>query len=148
MINALNSGARAFLADLEDALSPTWSNVAAAQVNLIDAVAGTIDFEGPDGRRYELGDHPAVLIVRPRGWHLPERHVLVAGRPVTAALFDFDVFAFNNARALVGRDTGPYLYLPKLESRLEARLWRDVFGVAEAELGLDPGTIRATVLIE
>jgi malate synthase len=148
IINALNSGARAFMADLEDSLSPTWTNVAEAQANLIDAVAGTIDFEAPDGRRYALGDDPAVLIVRPRGWHLLERHVLVDGRPVSASLLDFGLYVFNNAHALLARGSGPYLYLPKLESHLEARLWRDVFGEAEDALGLDPGTIRATVLIE
>jgi malate synthase len=148
IINALNSGARAFMADLEDSLSPTWINVAEAQANLIDAVAGTIDFEAPDGRRYALGEDPAVLIVRPRGWHLIERHVLVDGRPASASLLDFGLYVFNNARALLERGSGPYLYLPKLESHLEARLWRDVFGETEEALGLDPGTIRATVLIE
>jgi malate synthase len=148
IINALNSGARAFMADLEDSLSPTWTNVAEAQVNLIDAVAGTIDFEAPDGRRYALDDDPAVLIVRPRGWHLIERHVLVDGHPASASLLDFGLYVFNNARTLLERGSGPYLYLPKLESHLEARLWRDVFGDAEDALGLDPGTIRATVLIE
>ena len=148
MINALNSGARAFMADLEDSLSPTWANVAAAQVNLIDAVAGTIEFDAADGRRYALGERPAVLIVRPRGWHLTDRHVLVDGRPVSASLLDFGLFAFNNARALIDRGSGPYLYLPKLESRLEARLWNEVLLAAQQELGLDPGTVRATVLIE
>ncbi|HEY4747158.1 MAG TPA: hypothetical protein VIH38_06325, partial [Steroidobacteraceae bacterium] len=148
IINALNSGARAFMADLEDSLSPTWTNVVGAQVNLIDAVAGTIDFEGPDGRQYALADDPAVLIVRPRGWHLVERHVLVDGRPASASLIDFGLYVFNNARALLERGSGPYLYLPKIESHLEARLWRDVFEAAEEALGLDPGTIRATVLIE
>jgi malate synthase len=148
MINALNSGANAFMADLEDSLSPTWANVTAAQVNLIDAVAGTIDFEGPDGRSYALDQDPAVLIVRPRGWHLFDRHVLVDGRPVSASLLDFGVFAFNNARAQLERGSGPYLYLPKLESHLEARLWNDVLLAAQDELGLDPGRIRATVLIE
>ncbi len=148
IINALNSGARAFMADLEDSLSPTWTNVAEAQVNLIDAVAGTIDFEAPGGRRYALADDPAVLIVRPRGWHLIERHVLVDGHPASASLLDFGLYVFNNARALLDRGSGPYLYLPKLESHLEARLWKDVFEDAEDALGLDPGTIRATVLIE
>ena len=148
IINALNSGAKAFMADLEDSLSPTWANVVAAQVNLIDAAAGTIDFEGPDGRRYALDDDPAVLIVRPRGWHLTDRHVLVDGRQVSASLLDFGLFAFNNARTLLERGSGPYLYLPKLESHLEARLWNDVLLAAQEELGLDRGTIRATVLIE
>jgi malate synthase len=148
IINALNSGARAFMADLEDSLSPTWANITAAQVNLIDAVAGTIDFEGPDGRRYAIAADPAVLIVRPRGWHLTDRHVLVDGRPVSASLLDFGLFAFNNARGLLDRGSGPYLYLPKLESHLEARLWNDVLVAAQEELGLDRGTIRATVLIE
>jgi malate synthase len=148
MINALNSGARVFMADFEDSMSPTWANVVGGQRNLIDAVRGTIAFDGPDGRRYALDDEPATLMVRPRGWHLVEKHVLIDGSPVSASLFDFGLAFFHNARELLDRGSGPYFYLPKLEGRLEARLWNDVFSAAQEELGLAPGTIKATVLIE
>ena len=148
MINALNSGARVFMADLEDALSPTWENVVEGQANIADAVRRRLEFDAPDGRAYRLNERIATLVVRPRGWHLVERHVLVDGDPVSASLFDFGMFFFHNATELVLRGSGPYLYLPKLESHLEARLWNDVFLRAQAALGIDRGTIRATVLIE
>ncbi|MGH7667481.1 MAG: malate synthase A [Candidatus Dormibacteria bacterium] len=147
MINALNSGASVFMADFEDANSPTWANCVEGQSNLIDAVEGTISLES-EGRSYRLGDHPATLMVRPRGWHLPEKHVLVDGEPVSASFFDFGLFAFHCAARLLRRGSGPYLYLPKLEGHLEARLWNDACRLAEDHLGLPRGTIRATVLIE
>ncbi len=148
MINALNSGASGFMADLEDSNSPTWSNMIGGQLNLIDAVRGSIEHEGPDGRHYELGEETATLLVRPRGWHLQERNIVVDGEPVAGALVDFGLFAWHNARELVQRGSGPYLYLPKLESHREARLWNDAFCLAQDALGLTRGTIRATVLIE
>ncbi|MCS7052005.1 MAG: malate synthase A, partial [Thermomicrobium sp.] len=148
MINALNSGARVFMADFEDALSPTWSNVVQGQINLRDAVRRTIAYESPDGRVYRLVERPATLVVRPRGWHLVERHVLVDGEPISASLFDFGLYFFHNAHELLARGSGPYFYLPKLESHLEARLWNDVFLFAQERLGIPRGTIRATVLIE
>ncbi len=148
VINALNSGARVFMADFEDANSPTWANMVDGQANLFDAVRRQIDFTADDGRAYRLGDAPAVLVVRPRGWHLPERHLLVDGDPVAGSLFDSGLYAFHNARELLARRTGPYLYLPKLESHLEARLWNDVFTFIEERLDLGHGAIRATVLIE
>ncbi len=148
MINALNSGADVFMADFEDALSPTWSNVVAGQVNCRDAVRRTIEFENPEGKRYELDAEVATLLVRPRGWHLPEKNLVVDGEPVSASLFDFGLYFFHNARELLDRGSGPYFYLPKLESHLEARLWNDVFLFAQDELGLPRGSIRATVLIE
>jgi malate synthase len=148
IINALNSGASVFMADFEDSLSPTWENVVEGQQNLRDAVAGTITFSGENGKEYRLGERTATLMVRPRGWHLEETHVRLSGEPVPASLFDFAIFFFHNARALVDKGTGPYFYLPKLESHREARLWNDVFVAAQAELGLPAGTIRATVLIE
>jgi malate synthase len=148
MINALNSGARVFMADFEDALSPTWENVVQGQINLRDAVRRTISFESPDGRVYRLADKTATLVVRPRGWHLVERHVLVDGEPISASLFDFGLYFFHNAHELLARNTGPYFYLPKLESHLEARLWNDVFNFAQDRFGIPRGTIRATVLIE
>jgi malate synthase len=148
MINALNSGARMFMADFEDANSPTWRNVIDGQINLKDAVEGSIEFEGPDGRSYRLNDEIATLLVRPRGWHLIERHVLVDDKPVSGSLLDFGVYFFHNARRLLDKGLGPYFYLPKLESHLEARLWNDVFNVAQDALGLPRGTIKATVLIE
>jgi malate synthase len=147
MINALNSGARVFMADFEDACSPTWANVVAGQANLRDAVRGTIRLETPE-KTYALGEETATLIVRPRGWHLPERHVLVDGEPVSASLFDFGLAFFHNAREQLERGSGPYFYLPKLESHLEARLWAKVFALAEEELGVPRGSIRCTVLIE
>ncbi|MCX2726365.1 malate synthase A [Thermomicrobium sp. 4228-Ro] len=148
MINALNSGARVFMADFEDALSPTWANVVQGQINLRDAVRRTISFESPDGRIYRLAEKTATLVVRPRGWHLVERHVLVDGEPISASLFDFGLYFFHNAHELLARGSGPYFYLPKLESHLEARLWNDVFNFAQDRLGIPRGTIRATVLIE
>ncbi len=148
MINALNSGARVFMADFEDSLAPTWDNIVSGQRNLADAVRGTISFEAPGGRRYQLVPEPATLVVRPRGWHLSEKHVHVDGVPISASLFDFGLAFFHNARELLDRGSGPYFYLPKLESHLEARLWNDVFLAAQDALGLSPGTIKATVLIE
>ena len=148
MINALNSAARVFMCDFEDALSPTWHNVVQGQRNLRDAVARTIAYEAPDGRRYELNEKIATICVRPRGWHLSEKHVLVDGEPVSASLFDFGLALFHNARELLDRGSGPYFYLPKLEGFLEARLWNKVFLFAQERMGLAPGTIKATVLIE
>ncbi|MGZ4124966.1 MAG: malate synthase A [Actinomycetota bacterium] len=147
MINALNSGARCFMADLEDANSPTWSNCVAGQVNLIDAGERTIALETPD-KTYRLGDQIATLLVRPRGWHLSEKHVEVDGERMSASLFDFGLAFFHGARRLLERGSGPYFYLPKLESHLEARLWNDVFGFAQDALRIPRGTIRCTVLIE
>ncbi|HEY9900528.1 MAG TPA: malate synthase A [Pantanalinema sp.] len=148
MINALNSGAKVFMADLEDSLSPTWDNVVQGQLNLMDAVRRTIRHEAPGGRQYRLVDRPATLMVRPRGWHMVEKHVLIDQRPIAASFFDFGLYLFHNAQALRERGSGPYFYLPKLESHLEARLWNHVFDFAEDALGLSRGTIRATVLIE
>src|SRR5438067_3223376 len=149
VINALNCGASVFMADFEDANTPTWDNLIEGQANLVDAVRRTITFDDPQtGRHYSLNGNTAVLFVRPRGWHLPEKHVLVDGEPMSGALFDFALFFFHNAKELVARGTGPYFYLPKLESHLEARLWNSVFLHAQAKLGLSKGTIRATVLIE
>jgi malate synthase len=148
MINALNSGARVFMADFEDALSPPWTNVIAGQVNCIEAVRRTLRYESPEGKHYRLADRLATLVVRPRGWHLEEKHLLVNGQPISASLFDFGLYFFHNASELVDRGTGPYFYLPKLENHLEARLWNDVFILAQKELGIPPGTVRATVLIE
>jgi len=147
MINALNSGARVFMADFEDACSPTWQNVVEGQRNVSDAVRREISLETPD-KSYRLDEEIATLLIRPRGWHLPERHVLVEGEPVSASLFDFGLHMARNAREQVERGSGPYFYLPKLESHLEARLWADTFELAEAEVGLPAGTIRCTVLIE
>ena len=146
-INAMNSGARVFMADFEDAMSPTWENVVEGQRNLADAVRGTIELDSGE-KTYRLNEETAVLVPRPRGWHLVERHVLVDGEPVSASLFDFGLAFFHNARELLERGSGPYFYLPKLESHLEARLWNDAFLLAQDELGIDRGTIRATVLIE
>ena len=148
MINALNSGARVFMADLEDALSPTWANVVGGQGALRDAVRGELSFISPEGKAYRVGERPAVLLVRPRGWHLEERHVLVDGTPMSASLFDAGLYLFHNAAQRLARGTGPYLYLPKLQSHLEARLWNDVFVWAQDALGIPRGSIRATVLIE
>jgi malate synthase len=147
MINALNSGARVFMADLEDALSPTWANVIGGQVAIADAVRRTLALDTPD-KAYRLKDTTATLVVRPRGWHLEERHVLVDGRPMSASLFDAGLFLFHDAAETLARGSGPYLYLPKLESHLEARLWNDVFVHAQAAVGVPRGSIRATVLIE
>ena len=148
MINALNSGASCFMADFEDALSPTWENVIGGQGNLIDAVRRRLTFTNPDGKTYRLNERTATLIVRPRGWHLLERHVRVDDEPVSASLFDFGLYFFHNATELLDRDTGPYFYLPKMESHREARLWNDVFVAAQEWLGIPRGTIRATPLIE
>src|SRR5689334_1210552 len=149
VINALNSGANVFMADFEDANTPTWDNLIEGQANLSEAVRRTITFDDPQkGRHYSLNDNTAVLFVRPRGWHLPEKHVLVDGEPMSGALFDFALFFFHNAKELAARGTGPYFYLAKLESHLEARLWNNVFLHAQSRLGLPKGTIRATVLIE
>ncbi|MDR5683297.1 MAG: malate synthase A [Armatimonadota bacterium] len=148
MINALNSGARVFMADFEDALSPTWANVVAGQQNLIDAVRRTITYTSPEGKRYRLNETTATLVVRPRGWHLVEKHVWVDGEPISASLFDFGLYFFHNARELLDLGSGPYFYLPKLESHLEAALWNDVFQYAQDAVGIPRGTIRATVLIE
>jgi malate synthase len=148
LINALNSGARVFMADFEDANSPTWSNLVEGQVNLIDAIERRISFSSPEGKEYRLNDKVATLLVRPRGWHLDERHVEVDGKPISGSLFDFGLYFFHNAKRLLNKGSGPYFYLPKLESHLEARLWNDVFNFAQDELGVPRGTIRATVLIE
>jgi len=148
MINALNSGANVFMADFEDSLSPTWANVVAGQVNCMDAVRRELEFTNPDGKEYRLNEEVATLLVRPRGWHLTEKHVTADGQPISASLFDFGLYFFHNARALLERGSGPYFYLPKLESHREARLWNDVFLLAQDELGIPHGSIRATVLIE
>ncbi|EHR52084.1 malate synthase A [Saccharomonospora marina XMU15] len=146
-VNALNSGARVWLADFEDATSPTWRNIVGGQLNLYDAIRRNIDFTD-NGKRYTVGDEPATIVMRPRGWHLVEKHIRLDGRPVPASLVDFGLYFFHNARQLVARGSGPYFYLPKLESHEEARLWNDVFCFAQQELGIPRGTIRATVLIE
>lgn len=148
LINALNSGARVFMADFEDANSPSFENMVLGQSNLIDAVDRTVSLTTEEGKRYELRERTATLVVRPRGWHLIEKHVRVDGRPVSGSLFDFGLYFFHNARRLLDRGTGPYFYLPKMESHLEARLWNDVFNLAQDELGIPRGTIKATVLIE
>ena len=148
MINALNSGAKVFMVDFEDSLSPTWWNVIDGQRNVMDAVRGTISFENPDGRKYELKDEIATLVIRPRGWHLVERHVTVDGAPISASLFDFGLSFFHNAKEQLARGAGPFYYLPKMESYLEARLWNEVFVAAQDALGVPQGSVRATVLIE
>jgi malate synthase len=148
VINALNSGADGFMADFEDANAPTWRNMVLGQLNLRDAIEGTIAYEGSDGRHYELGEDPATLLVRPRGWHLPERHVLYGDEPVSGALFDFGMYFFHGGPRLLASGLAPFFYLPKLESHLEARLWNDVFCYAQDRVGLHRGTIKATVLIE
>jgi malate synthase len=148
VINALNSGADGFMADCEDATSPTWHNVVDGQLNLRDAVDGSITYDSSDGRHYELVETPATLLVRPRGWHLPERHLLVNSEPVSGSLFDFGMYFFHCGPRLLSRDLAPFFYLPKLESHLEARLWNDVFCFAQDSVGLARGTIKATVLIE
>src|SRR6266704_2841046 len=147
VINALNSGASTFMADFEDANCPTWANMIEGQVNLYDAVRGSISFVR-EGKSYRLNNKVAVLISRPRGWHLDEKHLLVDGKPVSGAIFDFALYFFHNAKELLARDTGPYFYLPKMESHLEARLWNDAFKFAQRELGVPQGSIRATALIE
>jgi malate synthase len=147
-INALNSGADGFMADFEDANAPTWRNMVDGHRNLRDAIEGTITYRDSEGSYYELGADPATLLVRPRGWHLPERHLLVDGAPVAGAFFDFGLYVFHCARWLIRNGSGPYFYLPKMESHLEARLWNEVFGFAQECLGIPHGTIKATVLIE
>jgi malate synthase len=148
IINALNSGAKGFMADFEDANSPTWANQVEGHVNLIDAIEGTITYDSSEGRHYELEDEVATLLVRPRGWHLPEKHLKVDGETVSGALMDFGLYLFHNGQRQLDHGGAPYLYLPKMEHHLEARLWNDVFTWTEDALGLPQGTIRATVLIE
>ncbi len=148
MVNAFNSGASVFMADFEDAHSPTWKNTIEGQINLRDAINRKITFTSPEGKHYELKEKIATLMVRPRGWHLAEKHVLIGGESISASLFDFGLSFFTNAKTLIKNGTGPYFYLPKMESHLEARLWNDVFIFAQKELGIPTGTIRATVLIE
>ena len=148
VINALNSGASTYMADFEDANTPTWENMVSGQVNLVDAVRRKIDFTSPEGKRYTLNDTLATLIVRPRGWHLPEKHLIVDGAPIAGAFMDFGLYFFHNATELLRRGSGPYFYLPKLESHREARLWNDVFLRAQERLGVPKGTIKATVLVE
>jgi malate synthase len=148
VINALNSGASTYMADFEDANTPTWDNMVSGQANLIDAVRRQIDFRSPEGKRYTLNDTLATLIVRPRGWHLLEKHLLVDGSPIAGAFMDFGLYFFHNAKALLERASGPYFYLPKLESHAEARLWNDIFVRAQERLGIPNGTIKATVLVE
>ena len=149
IINALNSGAKVFMADFEDSTTPSWKNLLDGQVNLRDAIRRTIAYTDPKtGKEYVLGDHPAVLFIRPRGWHMDERHLTLGGEAFSGSLVDFGLYAFHNAKELLARGSGPYFYLPKLESHLEARLWNDVFVRTEALLGLPKGSIRATVLIE
>ncbi len=148
IVNALNSGARTFMADFEDSNAPSWANLIQGQVNLMDAVRGQIDFVSPEGKAYKVGPNPATLIVRPRGWHLDEAHVLLEGQPISGAMFDFALFAFHNARELTAKGSGAYFYLPKLESHLEARLWNLVIDHTETTLGLPRGSIKVTVLIE
>ena len=149
LINALNSGAKVFMADFEDATSPTWEELIQGQLNLRNYWHGRLDFTDPaSGKYYAVGDNPAALMIRPRGWHLTEDHVLVGGEPVSGSLFDFAIYLWHNARAALAKGSGPYFYLPKLESRQEAALWSDVFAIAESKLRLERGTIKATVLIE
>jgi len=148
VINALNSGARVYMADFEDSHSPTWNDTLQGQVNLFDAVRRNLTYRSEEGKNYSLGKKTAVLIVRPRGWHLDEKHALFKGTPMSASLFDFGLFFFHNAQEQIRQGTGPYFYLPKMESHLEARLWNEVFLFAQKELGLPTGTIKATVLIE
>jgi malate synthase len=148
IINALNSGAQVFMADFEDSSTPTWDNLIQGHINLRDANRGAITFQSPEGKNYQLGSKPAILFVRPRGWHLPERHVTLNGEPMSGSLFDFGLYVFHNAAHMLANGKYPCFYLPKMESHLEARLWNDVFTYAEQTLGLAPGSIRGTVLIE
>ena len=148
VINALNSGANVFMADFEDSNSPTWQNNIEGQISLRDAIAGSIGFTSPEGKKYALAEKTATLLVRPRGWHLIERRCHVDGKPMSGSLFDFGLFFFHNAKTLMAKGTGPYFYLPKIEHYLEARLWNDVFVFAQDYVGVPQGTIRATVLIE
>ena len=148
VINALNSGANMFMADFEDSSTPTWDNQVQGQINVRDALARTISFTSPEGKQYKLGEKPATLLVRPRGWHLTEKHILVDGQPMSGSLFDFGLYFFHNAAQRVKNKSGVYLYLPKMESHLEARLWNEVFVFAQKELNVPQGTVKATVLIE
>ena len=148
VINALNCGANVFMADFEDSNAPTWSNMIEGQINLRDAIRSSITFQSPEGKQYRLNAQTATLLVRPRGWHLMEHHLQVDSTPVSGALFDFALYVFHNAKEAIAHNTGPYFYLPKMESHLEARLWNDIFVMAQRELGLPLGTIKATVLIE
>ena len=148
VINALNSGANVFMADFEDSNAPTWANNLDGQLNLRDAVRRVIAYTSPEGKQYRLNEKTAVLFVRPRGWHLPEKHLVIDGSPMSGGLFDFGLFFYHNAREQLARGTGPYFYLPKMQSHLEARLWNDVFNHAQDALGIPRGTIRATVLVE
>jgi len=148
VINALNSGASVFMADFEDANTPKWDNNLQGHLNLRDAIRRKIDYTSPEGKTYRLNEKTAVLFVRPRGWHLPEKHVLIDGQPISGGIFDFALYFFHNAKELLARGSGPYFYLPKLESHLEARLWNDVFVMAEHDVGVPRGSVRATVLIE
>lgn len=148
MINALNSGANVFMADFEDANSPTWYNVIQGHINLRDAIDRTISFTSPEGKRYELNPKIAVLMVRPRGWHLEDKHLLIDGKPIAGSLLDFGLYFFHNAKKLLSKGSGPYFYLPKLESHLEARLWNEVFNRAQEALGIPRGSIKVTVLVE
>ena len=148
VINALNSGAKVFMADFEDSHAPTWEGTIQGHINLRDAVDGTITFTAPNGKFYKLKDETAVILVRPRGWHLPEKHVLVDGEPISGGIMDFGLYFFHNHARLKANGTGPYFYLPKMENHLEARLWNDIFVAAEDTLGVPQGTIKATVLIE
>jgi malate synthase len=148
VINALNSGASVYMADFEDANTPTWHNMVDGQQNLIDAVERKISFKNPDGREYKLNEEIATLVVRPRGWHLVERHLTIDGTPISGAVFDFGLYVFHNARRLLERGSGPYFYLPKMESHREARLWNQIFDWTEKELDLGRGKIKATVLVE
>ena len=148
VINALNSGAKMFMADFEDSHAPTWDATIQGQINLRDAIEGSITFSSPEGKAYKLNDKIATLLVRPRGWHLNEKHVLIDGKPISGGIFDFGLYFFHNAKRLLAKGSGPYFYLPKLESHLEARLWNDIFVLAQRVLGIPNGSIRATVLIE
>ncbi len=148
VINALNCGANVFMADFEDSNTPTWENMIEGQINLRDAINRSIAFSSPEGKRYALNEKIATLLVRPRGWHLLEKHVLIDGEPVAGAIFDFALYFFHNARTLLAKNSGPYFYLPKMESHLEARLWNDIFVDSQRELGVPQGTIKGTVLIE
>ena len=148
MINALNSGANVYMADFEDANSPTWENMIEGQINLCDAVDRSIKFISVEGKECRLGEKTPTMMVRPRGWHMVEKHVFVDGHPISASIFDFGIFFYHNARKLLERGSGPYVYLPKLESHPEARLWNDIFLMSQDELGIPRGSIRATVLIE
>src|SRR5512135_1564271 len=148
IINALNSGASVYMADFEDANTPTWRNMIEGQRNLVDAVERKIDFKNPDGKTYKLNAETATLVVRPRGWHLNEKHFTVDGIPIAGAIFDFGLYFFHNARQLLQRESGPYFYLPKMESYREARLWNEIFQWAEQDLNIQKGSIRATVLVE